>query len=343
MRDGMLIVDGDGHVLEDLNDLRQRLKPEWARRDMLFPYDGYDRSVGGTLGKYTTNARMHLEDMDVEGIDLAVLYPTWTLTIGEIREREFAVDAARAYNDWLANYCSTAPARMKGVALLAVQDIEASCRELQRAVKELGFVAAMVPTWMKYKACSPGDSYYDPLYAECERLGVPVAFHATGGDRGEARLQSFLALHVFSHVPEQMLSLTGFILDGVLERFPRLTVGFMEAGCGWLPFWMEHMDGEYEKRPHEAPLLRMKPSEYIKSGRVYIGCEPEESLLGVAAQWIGEDQIVYASDYPHWDSDWPHTVSAIADRTDIGATLKRKVLGENALRMYGLKASVPAR
>src|SRR5215211_4990221 len=129
MRDGMLVVDGDGHVIEPHDALRQRLSPEWARRDMLLPYDGYDRSVGGKLGKYVVDPRIHLEDMDVEGIDLAVLYPTWTLTIGEIREREFAVEIAHAYNDWLAEYCNADADRLKGVALLAVQDIEASCRE----------------------------------------------------------------------------------------------------------------------------------------------------------------------------------------------------------------------
>jgi predicted TIM-barrel fold metal-dependent hydrolase len=114
----------------------------------------------------------------------------------------------------------------------------------------------------------------------------------------------------------------------------------MEAGCGWLPFWMEHMDEEYEKRQHEAPLLQMDPSEYIKNGRVYVGCEPEEKMMPIAAQWIGEGQLLYASDYPHWDSDWPHTVKTVRERTDLGDELKRKVLGENALRFYGL--GVPA-
>jgi predicted TIM-barrel fold metal-dependent hydrolase len=284
-----------------------------------------------------------LEDMDVEGIDLSILYPTNALFIGEVRERDYAVAISRAYNDWLHNYCQTDARRLKGVALLPLQDIDAACQEINRAVKELGMVGAMFPTYLRYAHHTAGDTYFDPLYAECERLGVPVAYHATGGERGEARFDSFLGLHLFSHVPEQMISLTNVVLGGVLERFPRLVVGFMEAGCGWLPFWMEHMDEEYEKRAHEAPLLKMEPSEYVKNGRVFIGCEPEEKLMPVAAEWIGDGQLLYASDYPHWDSDWPHTTRVVRERTDLTDQQKQKILGENALRFYGLGAPVGAR
>jgi predicted TIM-barrel fold metal-dependent hydrolase len=140
-----------------------------------------------------------------------------------------------------------------------------------------------------------------------------------------------------------MISITNFVLGGVLERFPRLVAGFMEAGCGWLPFWMEHMDEEYEKRPHEAPLLQKEPSEYVKGGQIYVGCEPEETLIPLAAEWIGEGQILYASDYPHWDGGWPHSVDTLLERDDVSEPLKRKILGENARVFYGLAAPVGAR
>jgi predicted TIM-barrel fold metal-dependent hydrolase len=338
----MLVVDGDGHVSETEAELRRRLAPEWARRKLLYPEDGFDRSLGGALGKFTATPEMHLQDMDLEGIDVAVLYPTQGLAIGEVREREYAIALSRAYNDWLHDYCAADPERLKGVALVPLQDVDAACREINRAVTDLGMVGAMFPTYFRYAPRSAGDPCFDPFFAECERLGVPVAYHANGHERGEARFDTFLGLHLFSHVPEQMISLTNVVLGGVLERFPRLVVGFMEAGCGWLPFWMEHMDDEYKKRQHEAPLLQMDPSEYIKSGRVYVGCEPAEKMLPIAAQWIGEGQLLYASDYPHWDSDWPHTVRTVWDRTDISEELKRKLLGENALRFYRLSARVVA-
>jgi uncharacterized protein len=334
----MLVIDSDGHVTDADAALKRYLPPEWARRGVLYPYDGFDRSLGGTLGKYVASPEVQLQDMDAEGIDAAILYPTQGLALSEVREREYAVALARAYNNWLRDYCAADPERLKGVALVPLQDIDAACREVNRAVTELGMVAAMFPTYSRYAPRSVGDPCFDQFYAECERLGVPVAYHASGHDRGEARFDTFLGLHLFSHVPEQMISLTNVVLSGALEKFPRLVVGFMEAGCGWVPFWMEHMDEEYEKRKHEAPLLQMEPSAYVKCGRVYVGCEPGEKMLPLAAEWIGAGQLLYASDYPHWDSDWPDTVRIVRNRTDIGDELKRKLLGENALRFYGMSA-----
>ncbi|HLI25626.1 MAG TPA: amidohydrolase family protein [Chloroflexota bacterium] len=337
---GLYIVDADGHVRDNEDELKRYLEPQWARRIFLFPKDAHDRDLGGVLGKRNVNAKVQLEDMDLEGIDMAILYPTNGLFIGEIRDRDFAIAVSRAYNNWLHDYCQTDPQRLKGIALVPLQDVQAACEEAERAVKDLGFCGVMFPTYFRYATRSCGDPYFDPFYATCERLGVPVAFHATGGERGECRFDTFLGLHLFSHVPEQMISLTNFILGGVLEKFPRLTAGFMEAGCGWLPFWMEHMDEEYEKRKHEAPLLTKEPSEYVRSGRIYIGCEPEEKLLPIVAQMVRDDILLYASDYPHWDSDWPHTVKTVRERTDLSDELKRKVLSENALRFYGLQAPV---
>jgi predicted TIM-barrel fold metal-dependent hydrolase len=106
----------------------------------------------------------------------------------------------------------------------------------------------------------------------------------------------------------------------------------------WLgPFWVEHMDEEWEKRKFDAPLLKAKPSEYIKSGRVFVSCEPEEKSLPYVAQWIGEGNILFASDYPHWDSDFPQAVAGLAEREDVNEALKRKIFLENPQRYYDFK------
>jgi len=112
----------------------------------------------------------------------------------------------------------------------------------------------------------------------------------------------------------------------------------MESGAGWVPFFMEHMDGEFEKRPWDAPLCKAKPSEYVTCGRAYFSCEPEEKTIPYVLGWVGEDHIIYASDYPHWDSEWPHTVDELMGREDIEPRVKAKILGQNALRFYDLKA-----
>jgi uncharacterized protein len=109
----------------------------------------------------------------------------------------------------------------------------------------------------------------------------------------------------------------------------------MEAGAGWVPFWMEHLDGELEKRPFDAPLCKEKPSTYMTSGRAYYACETEEKTIPYVTGWVGEDVLLYASDYPHWDSEWPNTVRTLLERPDISPTLARKILGDNAKRFYG--------
>jgi len=139
-----------------------------------------------------------------------------------------------------------------------------------------------------------------------------------------------------------LITAASVVYGGVLEKLPYLRVSFLEAGCGWMPFWMEHLDEEWEKRKFDAPLLIDRPSAYLGSGRCWVSCEPEEKTIPYVAQWIGEDQILYASDYPHWDGGWPTTVDTIVQRTDLSDSLKRKILGENAMRFYNLTVPVPA-
>lgn len=330
-----IVIDADMHVRDEAALLREYLPPRWKERRFLVPNDGQDRDQGGTLGKRVVNAEIQLADMDVEGIQVAVLYPTGGLSLGELRDAEYAAAFCRAYNDWLSDYCAANPGRLKGVALVPLQDMRAAVEELERAVTRKGMVAALFPTFFRYGPTNPGDAYFDPFYAAAERLGVPVAYHASGGmARSNERFGTFLEIHIHSHVPEQMAMVTSVLLGGVLERFPELAVGFMEAGCGWVPFWLEHIDEEWEKRRDEAPLLKARPSEYALSGRCYFGVEPEERMLPVAAEMLGGERFLYASDYPHWDGDWPNTVRTLRERADLSQDLKDEVLGQNARRFY---------
>jgi len=280
-----------------------------------------------------------LADMDVEGIDTSVLYPTLGLNLSMIREADYAAALARAYNNWVHDYCQAAPERLKAVAILPLIDLPASVRELEHAANELGVVGVMIHT--ETSRHNVGDESYWPLYAAAQRLNVPVGFHAHGsGSPDTYRWRNFLGVHTWSHVPEQMITAASVTYGGILEKFPDLRVGFLEAGCGWVPFWMEHLDEEWEKRQFDAPLCVDRPSAYLASGRCWFSCEPEEKTISYVAQWIGEDQIIFASDYPHWDGNWPHMVDTLLERDDLSATLKRKILSDNTLRFYGMKAPV---
>jgi predicted TIM-barrel fold metal-dependent hydrolase len=132
-----------------------------------------------------------------------------------------------------------------------------------------------------------------------------------------------------------MLDCAALMYGGVPEKFPKLRVAFLECGIGWVPYWMDRMDEEYEKRASEAPLLKAKPSEYMANGNWFYSTEPEEASLPYAAERVGEDNVLFASDYPHWDGMFPHVVSTLRGRKDLSDTTKQKILGENAKRMYG--------
>jgi len=182
---------------------------------------------------------------------------------------------------------------------------------------------------------------FDVVWAEAERLGVPVCVHGGGQaiDQvpiGVDRWSTRLEMHAFTHPVGQMIAIMAFTVGGILHRFPKLRVAFLEAGVGWLPSWLERLDEHWELTPEQAPRIDRKPSEYFRSGRCFIGCDPDERGVPWVVQEVGEDVVVYASDYHHWDCKFPDTVKIIAERTDLGATSKRHILEDNPRRLYAL-------
>ncbi len=342
MKAGITIIDADGHIFDSEAAYTQYLEPPFKHRGRdPYPRDAFDRFQDGKLGRFPANAEAMLADMDVEGIDTTVLYPTLGLNLSMIREADYAAALARAYNNWVHDYCQAAPERLKAVAILPLMDLPASVRELERAASELGVVGVMVHTETSRQ--NVADENYWPLYATAQRLNLPIGFHAHGsGSPDTYRWRNFLGIHTWSHVPEQMITAASVAYGGILERFPDLRVAFLEAGCGWVPFWMEHLDEEWEKRKFDAPFCVDRPSAYLANGRCWFSCEPEEKTIPYVAQWIGEDHIIFASDYPHWDGGWPHAVDTLLDRDDLSQALKRKILSDNTLRYYGMKAVVRA-
>jgi predicted TIM-barrel fold metal-dependent hydrolase len=133
-----------------------------------------------------------------------------------------------------------------------------------------------------------------------------------------------------------MIAIDCFTVGGILHRFPRLRVGFMEAGIGWLPFWLERLDEHWELMPDQAPSIDRKPSEYFLSGRCFMGVDPDEKGVAYVASALTDECIVYASDYCHWDCKFPDTVSILLERGDLSAQSKKRILKDNAARLYGL-------
>jgi predicted TIM-barrel fold metal-dependent hydrolase len=289
------------------------------------------------------DARARLPDMDLDGVDVAVLFGGLAcLGAGAFRDAELGAAMARAYNDWVANYAAHDPARLKPVAALPLQDPLAAGAELRRCVAEYGFVGLAMPPNLNRRHL--GDAYFDPIYALAEELDVPVCVHGTAPRpgihvTGMELFDTFFMAHMPHHCFDQMLACLAVIGGGVLDRFPRLRFAFLEGWCGWLPFWMERMEEHYDKLAEQL-TLRHSPAEYLAEGHLYFACEPGEQSLAYVAARVGAERLIYASDYWHWDADFPGTVAKIAGRTDLSDGQKRLILAENAARLFRLP--VPA-
>ena len=330
------IIDADAHHLDGpayKNYLPERYR---ARSGPYFPAFGWDIFLNGTTGRKPTNPQEYCNDLDVEKIGDAVAYPSNALAIGLVRELDLAAELAKAYNNWAADFCSESRNRVKYAAVIAPQVINEAVKELRRAVNEKGAVGVMMPTYVQ-SGLDLGQPEFDPVYAAAQELDVPVGFHATAQVAvGNTRFHKYLGVHMTSHPFEQMLSMVSVISNGVLDRFPKLRVGFLEAGVGFLPYWMERFDEKYLLRRSEMEPLKLLPSEYIKDHRCYFPCEGEESALPLVIEQFGDECMMYASDYPHWDMEWPHSVSQVVRRRNISDVTKQKILADNAKRFYRL-------
>ena len=332
------VIDADGHITESDDQVREYMEAPYCNRQVgIYISDAWDRSLYGTLGTRGKDAETWLNTMDAGGLEKAILYPTSGLAHGWIREPDFAVATAKAYNNFLSEKFLKASPRLNGVALVPLQDVPEAVKELRRAVTELKLVGAMLPAVGLRKPLGHPD--YWPVYEEAERLGTVLAIHATvrGPQYFAADLfDHFIDVHTLSHSFAQMMQMTNIIFRGVLDTFPKLKIAFMEAGCTWVPYWVGRMDEEWEHRGGvEAPLCKQKPSDHIKSGRIFISVETEEELLPQAAAFLGEDVLLYASDWPHWDHGYPDNIRTLEAREDVSPELKQKILYDNATRLYG--------
>lgn len=360
----MRIIDADGHVLErdipwaDLMESRFRDRAPKAVKDnrgfnfvmmegKLTPkpvgkacsFVGAPRSHHPQATTGMTDPVVRLKDMDLEGIDTAVLFGTSPfLSLPFVEDKEYASDVARVYNNWLAQYCSADPRRLRGVAAVAIQDPSAAVKELRRAVTDLKFVAVGAPP-VSASGKNLDDPTLYPFFAEAEKLNVPICIHVGAGDGVPAATERFdhpLYTHAMAHPFEQMIASLCVVCGGLLERFPKLKFAFMEAGCGWVPYWMERLDEHYEILQPTVPWLTKAPSEYMKSGQMYYAFEMEEKMLPYVADFVGAERLVFATDYNHSDSKFPHTVDEVMKRKDLTDGLKAKLMGENAAQLYSL-------
>ncbi len=280
-----------------------------------------------------------LRDMDAEGIDQAVLYPTIGLYFSLVDDPAAAVALAAAYNDWLAGYCAADPRRLFGAAMVPLQDPAAAARELRRAVTTLGLVAGFV----RPNPClgrSLSDRAYDVVWTAAEELGVPIGIHEGSSvsvpTLGADRPFSPLILHAVSHSFEAMLACAQLIAFGTLERHPELRLLFLESSGGWAPFWLERLNEQASSFGGFCPDMKLAPSEYF-ARQCAISFEVDEHTLPALVPFVGRDRIVWGSDYPHHDATFPGAVDTMrATVAPCTTATQVHVLGLNARRLYRL-------
>ena len=281
-----------------------------------------------------------LPDMELDGVEAEVLYTTLGFRLFWLKDAGLQRACFRVYNDWLAAYCSYAPKRLKGLALISLYDPKEGAQELERCAK-LGLKGAMI--WCSPPADQPYSSEsYDPFWAAAQDLDMPVSLHAiTGMERipweygAEKRA---MRSTVTPHEIEKSFSI--LILSGVLERFPRLKIVSAENNCGWLPYYLQRMDRGFARFGPSGTVtpwptkLTLKPSEYFRR-QMY--CTFIDDSFGVASRhWIGVDNVMWSSDYPHTASTWPHSRDIIErDFKDVSEVEKRKIVRENVAQLYG--------
>lgn len=358
----MKVIDADAHVAarsEEGIDLIRSLLAEWpevislrtdGQTGLVIEGRPYPQVEGPGAGCPPGHGLLKAEginpyqldgviaDAGRDGIDEMVLFPGLGQFALSVEHQAAAVSIARRYNEWLASFTARSAGRLHGVGVLPI-DFPDDAAAMVAEVKELGLVAGLVPP--APRTGNLDSSRFDPIYAAAVRADLPLVVHGGPGIHlppvGADRFTNYIQVHCVSFPFEQMVAMTALVSGGVFERHPALRVALMEAGVGWVPYFVERLTEHYESRGDWiTDGWRREPAEYLTRGNLFVSCEPEEALLPVAIEQFGADFILYASDYPHWDSAWPESTKPLLDRTDLSDVDRQKALATNAQRFYGL-------
>ena len=270
----------------------------------------------------------------LEQLDMQVIFPTG-ISIPALTEGGLGAALCRSYNNWVSGLVKGYEEVLLPVAMMPAGCPEEMPTELRRAVTGMGLKAA-------HLVCYSGDRNLDneaffPFYEVAEELEVPLFCHPNGnfGFITE-RFNNFLAMHTLGRPTNCTQALVGLVAGGVFEKFPRLKVVFFECTAEWPLYWMHRMDADFawianDQHRHLPIQLSLKPSDYIRRN-CYITLEADEvpGALRMSVEEFGVDHILMATDYPHFDSEYPHTVSKLQANNVLTKIQKEKVLGENA-------------
>jgi uncharacterized protein len=294
------------------------------------------------LGEDVPGGRTHKQvtlvqrAMDSLGIDYMVVFPTPMLVLGMHPQIEVEVVVGNAFNKWLTEEVLPQEPRMKAMLYLPFNHPEACVKAVEMYADNPSIIGYSV-TSTRFRAVNH-DSYM-PLYSAIQATGKPLAFHSGfhWGDQSMQQCNRFLSMHAISFVYYNIIHMTNWIINGLPERFPKLKVVWIESGLAWVPFLMQRLDSEYMMRSSEAPLLKRRPSEYMRD--MYYSSQPlERSNIDLTEATFkatnAKTQLLFASDWPHWDFDLPNAITTLPF---LDEEAKRNILGLNAARLFNLE------
>jgi predicted TIM-barrel fold metal-dependent hydrolase len=365
----MQIISADSHVVEPYDLWTTRMKggpfadraPHMVEHDQhghLFIIDGLKPApvgLAGAAGKSADELRLtgdttdtirsggwdpvaRLVDMDADGVAAEVLYPSIGMTLAQSVDRDYQLACIRAYNDWMVDFCAAGKGRLVGLAMIPTIDPEAAVEEIERAA-DLGLRGAMVPG-------APAEGHYaearfDPMWEAFAARRWPVSFHIlTGAGGGDPTLGSGLGMLTVMSVVQQVQQTLGLLIfGGVFDRHPALRVVSAEHDAGWVAHYSYRLDQMWER--HHAWLgrksegLERMPSEYLRNN-VWFTFQKDPVAVETRHR-VGLDRLMWASDYPHSDSTWPHSLKVIErDFAGIPASDLTAIVHDNAAALYGL-------
>jgi uncharacterized protein len=283
-----------------------------------------------------------VREMQSIGLNCQIVFPTSMLGLGLNPDADIETAMSWAYTRYFTEEILPLEPRIKTMVYLPFRNVPQCLRVIEKYADHPSVVGFMV-TGSRYQPVHHND--YVPIYRALEEAGLPLAFHAAYNPRERLfeGMNKFISVHALGFVLHNMVHLINMIINGIPERFPRLKVVWIESGLAWLPFVAQRLDNEYLMRTSEAPLLTQLPSEYLRSGNFFYTTQPMETqnleALEVTMKIIGaESQLMFASDYPHWDFNLPSTVYDLPFLDD---KAKANILGENARKLFGLGTRKP--
>jgi hypothetical protein len=360
MATDLRVVDADAHAVEPMEffaDLLQRFPDHVALRTdtklgVLIegrPYPQYEGPGAGcppqhglttAPGVDPTTVDGVLANADTDGIDEMVLFPSFGLCVPTIEDPVLGAGLARMYNRWAAEFCAKSAGRLHGVAVVPIEHGDEAVTVMEEA-KDLGLVATIVPPALRNRNLDHPD--LDRFYAAAAAIDMPLGVHGAPGIHlpkiGVDRFDNYIQVHCVSFPFDQMFAMTALVSGGVFDRHPTLRVAFLEAGGGWLPWFVERLGEHYESRGDWiANGWQRPPAEYVAEGNVVVTCEPDEDALPCVVELLGDRCVMFASDYPHWDGAWPRATTELKEHAEgrLAPEALARVAAGNAQDFYNL-------